>query len=477
MDSIIEMEMKRWKVPGMAVAIVYHGKVVFSQGYGVRETGKPEKVDEHTLFAIGSNTKAFTGTLVSMLELRGNLSADDRVSKFIPDFLLMDSMAGKYATIADMLSHRAGFKTFAGDFVAWGSSYSTADLIYRLRYLQPSYDYRTRFGYFNMGYAVTGEILKRATGKDWHTLVKEMILSPLGMTHTLTSTNDLLLQKNVASPHTYNDKEEVISIPHRNIDNIAPCGSILSSVSDMSKWLLYQLDTLNAPIQRQAIWNTWKARTLIFTGLPNAQTPGRQHFGNYGLGWFLNDYHGKLLISHSGGVDGMLSRCGFLPEEGFGVVILTNYDDQELFECLFYKILDAYLGTSDMDHCRKAYEQFTYFKEKREEEKKLLLSRIDPKAKIPGNIKNSFPGKYHNTHYGEITVQPEKDHYQMRFSAHPNLIGKLLYLGPDEFYLTYNDPEFRWSILHLDLKGGNVSGLTLSLPDFLETGDYDFRKK
>lgn len=477
MDSLIEAEMNKWNVPGLAVGIIHKGTLVYAKGFGVKEIGKNDPVDENTLFAVGSNTKAFTGTMMSMLELQGKLSLSDKVRKYLPDFRLMDSTADAACNLTDILCHRVGFQTFAGDFVAWGSHLTTTQLIHRLRYLKPTYDFRTRYGYFNMGFVTAGEVMRQVTGKEWHSLVKEMILEPLGMKRTFPSTKDIFSDKNVAIPHTYNDKGEIIPIPYRNIDNIAACGSLNSCVTDMAKWLIYQLDTANTPIPRQAIWNTWKAQTLLFTGLPNAMTPGAQHFGNYSLGWFLNDYYGKLLISHSGGVDGMLSRCGFMPEAGFGVVVLTNYDDQDLFECLFYKILDAYFEVNLMDHCRKSWEQYSYFKEKRDGKWEKIRKRIQPSLKIPASVRNQLAGKYHHPHYGEAEIIFDKVNISLRFSGHPGLIGSLSWLGDNEFLILFNDPMYKWAVLPINMKGSSLTGFTLDLPDFLEMGDYEFMKK
>ncbi len=476
LDAYIEKEMLRWKIPGLAVAIVKDGKVILSKGYGIKETGKPGKVDENTLFAIASNSKAYTGTLMAVLENQGKLSLADKVKKYIPDFTLMDSLSGTQCNLIDLLSHRIGYRTFDGDFVAWGTSYSSEELIHKLRYIKPAYDFRTRYGYFNMGFVTAGGVMQKITGKTWNELVKEIILDPLGMKRTFASITEIEKDGNVASPHTYNELGKVVKIPYRNLDNIAACGALNSSVSDCAKWLLYQMDTTNFPIKRQCIRATWKGHAVVSNGIPNRQTPGAQHFGMYGMGWFLSDYYGKLLIHHSGGADGMLSKSGFIPELDLGIVVLTNYDDQDLFEALFYDILDSYFMPEKTNHSGRSFDQFNYFLDKRNEEWKKVSERAAKKTKMPPVVKTGILGKYFNTHYGCVEILNEKNELVVNFQGHKNLKGYLTFLGGNEFLITYNDPCFRWAVVPFELNGKVVSSLKLDLPDFLDMLVYEFRR-
>ena len=138
LDSYIERGMKQWQIPGLAIAIVKDGKVVLSKGYGVRELGKEDKVDENTLFIIASNSKLFTGTSLAKLDYEKKLSLNDKVTQYIPWFKLYDSASTKLVNIKDMLCHRLGTKTFQGDFTFWDSNLPKDSIIWKMRYLKPA---------------------------------------------------------------------------------------------------------------------------------------------------------------------------------------------------------------------------------------------------------------------------------------------------------------------------------------------------
>lgn len=137
LDSYIERGMKQWQIPGLAIAIVKDGKVLLSKGFGVRELGKEEKVDENTLFIIASNSKLFTGTALAKAEFDKKLSLNDNVTQYIPWFRLYDSNSTRLANIRDMLSHRIGLKTFQGDFTFWDSNLPKDSILWKMRYLKP----------------------------------------------------------------------------------------------------------------------------------------------------------------------------------------------------------------------------------------------------------------------------------------------------------------------------------------------------
>src|SRR6476661_2931420 len=155
-DAFANKVMDTWHGPGMAIAIVKDDKVVLAKGYGVRELGKPDKVDENTLFAIASNTKAFTAASLAILVDEGKVRWDDRVTKFLPDFRLYDPWVSSQMTIRDLLSHRSGLDTFSGDLLWYDTTYTTDEIIRRARYLKPVSDFRTRYGYQNLMFITAG---------------------------------------------------------------------------------------------------------------------------------------------------------------------------------------------------------------------------------------------------------------------------------------------------------------------------------
>jgi CubicO group peptidase (beta-lactamase class C family) len=179
LDGYIIRGLVDWQIPGLAVAVVKDGKVEFIKGYGVREAGKPDRVDENTLFMIGSNTKAFTATALALLEGEKKLSLDDKVRKWLPAFTLHDTLAAREANLRDMLSHRVGMKTFQGDFMYWTSDLSRREVIQKFGALPPTYGFRSRYGYCNAAFLVAGEVIPAAAGVSWEAFVRDRILKPL----------------------------------------------------------------------------------------------------------------------------------------------------------------------------------------------------------------------------------------------------------------------------------------------------------
>jgi CubicO group peptidase (beta-lactamase class C family) len=190
-----------WKVPGFAIAIVKDDQVVFAKGYGVLELGKTPAVDENTLFAIASNSKAFTAAALAILVDEGKVKWDDKVTKYLPSFELYDPYVTHELTIRDLLSHRSGLATFGGDLLWYESEYSRDEILRRIRFLKPTSSFRSRFGYQNVLFLAAGEVVAKVTGKSWDEFVRERFFGPLGMKRTVTSHADLLNSSNVAIPH------------------------------------------------------------------------------------------------------------------------------------------------------------------------------------------------------------------------------------------------------------------------------------
>ncbi len=184
-DDYVNKAIKDWDVPGVAIAVVKDDKIVFAKGYGVREIGKPDKVDERTIFAIGSSSKAFTAAAIAMLVDEGKLKWDDPATKYLPGFQLYDPYATRELTVRDLLSHRVGLER--GDYLWYASSYDRSEILRRIRYLKPSTSLRSHFGYQNIMFLAAGQIVPSVTGKEWDDFVRDRIFVPLDMKASGTS--------------------------------------------------------------------------------------------------------------------------------------------------------------------------------------------------------------------------------------------------------------------------------------------------
>ncbi|HEX2081749.1 MAG TPA: serine hydrolase [Longimicrobium sp.] len=351
LEAYVEQGMRDWGVPGLALAVVKDDSVVFSRGFGTRTLGRSEPVDEHTAFAIASTTKAFTATAIAMLVDEGKVRWDDPVSLHLPGFRLSDPGLAGELTVRDLLSHRTGLPT--SDFLWYASGSDTDEIMRRMRFLRPFAPPRTRYMYNNLAYMLAGQVVRSASGMPWDEFVRRRILEPLGMRETLTGYAGLQARGNVASPHLEVD-DRVQPIPYRDFDNIGPAGSMNSSVHDVAKWIRFQLAggraggerLLSEAQHREMLTPQFLVPTASF--YPAARL-ARPHFTAYGLGWFLQDYHGRQLAMHTGSIDGMSALVALVPEERLGLVVFINLDHAELRHALMYRIVDAYLGVPPRD--------------------------------------------------------------------------------------------------------------------------------
>ena len=343
-DAYVAKAMEAWGIPGVAVAIVQGDSVMMAKGYGVKELGKPGRVDGHTLFAIGSNTKTTTASLIAMLVDEGKMRWDDPVWKYLPNFRVADAYVSREATIRDLLSHRTDL---ANDNAVWyGSTLTRSQVVEKLRYLKPEFGFRSRYSYNNLMVAVAGEAAAAAAGTTWETLIQQRLFSPLGMMSSLTSSRMLTPESNVAAPHMmFRGKQ--ISIAHRDASNVGPAGSVYSSAADLAQYLRMHLG--NGVYEGKRLISEQgeaQIRALVSpTGNgPTFRTDTTDSFLGYGLGWYLDDFRGHPVVGHTGAIDGMLSDLRMLPNEQVGVVVLTNYQPHSMHQALIHHIFDVVLG-------------------------------------------------------------------------------------------------------------------------------------
>ncbi|WP_128544680.1 serine hydrolase [Larkinella soli] len=475
LDAYIARGMKEWEIPGLAVAVVKDGKVVVSKGYGVREAGKSELVDENTLFLIASNTKLFTGTALATLEEEKKLSLNDRVTRYLPGYALYDPHATQLVTLRDLLCHRLGTKTFQGDFTFWDSNLSRAEVIRRMRLLKPTGQFRQDYGYCNSGFVTAGEVLAKVTGQPWEQYVERQILKPLGMTNTYMLTSGVADRPNVARPYT-TSFGPLNRIPYDNVDNLGPAGSMVSCVKDLTKWLLMQLDSGRYEGKRILPWSVIQ-KTRDGNILVNSRASRRYptHFAAYGLGVFMTDYNGKQVYWHTGGAFGFVTNTCFVPEAGLGISILTNQDNQSFFEALRYQILDAYLNVPYTDRSRTA-RALTLPQIKEEKEQVAALQERVARKKRPSRPLAAYAGTYGNELYGTIRISTEGDALKVTFENHPTLTARLDYMDGEEFRLTYSNQAFGIFPAKFTTGGNAVEAVEIKASDFVEYDPYTFTK-
>ena len=406
-DAYAEKAMKDWKVPGMAIAIVRNDSVVFAKGYGVRKVGDPAPVDPHTVFAIGSSTKAFTSAAVAMLVDDGKMKWDALITCYLPGFEMYDPYASRELTVRDALSHRSGLAR--GDFMWYAADYSRDEVLRRVRYLKPSWSFRSNFGYQNIMYLAAGQAAAAAYGggHDWDTLIRERIFAPLGMKESSTSVRALSSLPNVAQPYAELDGA-VTFVPYANIDNIGPAGSINSTVLDMAQWLRLQLGDGKLGgkqiVSSANLSQTHTAQTVMKYELPWSLYFPEARLMSYGMGWFLNDYKGSIAVHHGGNIDGMSSLVAMLPDQKLGVVVLTNMNGSLLPFVMAHRVFDDQLKLPPTDFSG----QMRIKTDSLDRRARDAAAKVEA-ARVPNThatlALEKYAGTYTDSLYGDMTVR------------------------------------------------------------------------
>jgi len=467
-DDYANTVMTTWKGPGMAIAVIKDDKTVLAKGYGVRELGKPDKVDENTLFAIASNTKAFTTASLAILVDEGKLGWNDKVAKYLPDFQMYDPWVTSELTIRDIVSHRSGLDTFSGDLLWYDTTYSTDEMLRRVRYLKPVSSFRTRYGYQNLMYIAAGRIVEKVSGKPWADFVRERILTPLGMNRTTTSVRDM--KDNFAIPH--NESGGTLrALPVGFLDNAIGAVRLNSSVSDLSKWVRLQLGrgTFEGKkiFSEAQSWQMWQPNTLQPISEAAWKNNPTRHFNAYAMGWGTYDYYGRKIINHSGGLDGMLSYTVLIPEENVGFVILTN-NESPSFQIMMNKIRDVFVNAPKRDWNEEAKSVMAANKTtETEEAKKVDAARVSgtkPTLAMP-----AYAGTYTSQMYGDVTVTEENGKLVMRLGPAPNFVADLEHWHYDTYQIkwrpsvNYNFP--RGFVTFTIDKNGKTDQLKIDQPN------------
>ena len=349
-DQYVAQAVKDWHVTGLAIAVVSDDSLVFARGYGVMDVRKPTPVNEHTRFAIGSTTKTMTSAALGMLVDEGKLHWDDRVIDILPDFRLYDPYATRETTIRDLMTHRTGLP---GTDLFWAREpFTMAEMIHRLRYVKPATSFRSTMEYQNVTFGIGGAIIEKVSFMPWDAFIRQHILEPLGMRETEPLVASIVGGANVATPHAPSGDTAIV-VPIRSTDAIAPAGSVWSSVSDMSKWMRFILDSGRVGSKRLIKPETFTELVTPQIRAPMslypALTASRPHGFSYGLGWFIQDYQGETVWMHTGSIDGMSAIIGLMPDRRTGVYVLANLDHAELRHALMYKVFDLYAGNPERD--------------------------------------------------------------------------------------------------------------------------------
>jgi CubicO group peptidase (beta-lactamase class C family) len=489
-DTLVERTLKTFDVPGIAVAVVKDGKIIHAKGYGVRSLNTMQKVDEHTLFGIASNSKAFTSAALGILIDEGKLSWDDKVTDIVPEFKMYNPYVTEDFTVKDLLTHRSGLGLGAGDLMFWpdSNSFTKKDIIHNLRYLKQVSNFRTKYDYDNLLYIVAGEVVARVSGTSWENFVETRIMQPLDMKETATSFKRVKDKTNVIDPHApVEGKVKVIRRDWSEVANSA--GGIYSNITDMSKWIIMQMnngkygDGLTKSIFSETVHEEmWTPQTIIPVRGPTAYNT---HFSAYGLGWFLSDVKGYLQATHTGGLAGIVTQVTLIPELKLGIIVFTNQQSGAAFTAITNTIKDSYLGVKGNDRIKQQHDRVV----KNEAEAAKITGDIwkDIEAQQKSNtvLKDAglFTGTYNDKWFGDIVISQKNGKLWFDSKRSFLLTGDMFTYKGNTFIVKWTDRTLDAdAFVQFDLdntgKANHVKMNAISpLTDFsFDFQDLDFRR-
>ncbi len=456
LDEIVQQTMEQSGVPGMAVSVVSDGETVYSKGFGVREVGRSEQVEDDTVFQIASISKPVGSTAVAGAVEAGEVEWDDRIVEYLPDFKLSDPDSTAEVTIADMYSHRSGLPGQAGNDLE-GLGYDRNQILERLRF-EPVAPIRTQYSYSNFGLTAGAEAVARATGMTWEELVETEVYEPLGMTDSSSSFSDYKAAENRAWTHVEVDGEWEAKFV-RQPDAQSPAGGVSSTASDMARWMEFQLSSDSEALLA--------AHTPQVLSRPPETAESRPGF--YGFGWNMaTDAGGQVRINHSGAFAiGAATNVSLLPALDLGITVLTNGQPIGAAESVASTFMDvAEFGRTQFEWYPLISAQFAPLLEN----ESVLADRQPPANAKPAGPDSDYTGTYANEYFGDLKIESRD--------------GKLIsLLGPDQEPIelkhwnanrfSYFPPEENGpSLVTFRPKSGSAQSVTFELYDSEGLGTF-----
>ena len=403
-EAEINKILKDNNAAGVAVAVVEKNKVIFAKGFGYRDVENKLSVTANTQFAIGSCTKAFTASVLGILQKEKSIDFDKPVTTYLPDLKFYTSDLTNHITLRDMMSHRTGLPRHD---LSWYIAPDTRDnLVKRIQYMEPSAELRQTWQYNNFMYLLQGVVGEKLTGKSWEANVESKIFSKIGMTNSNFSVKDLANYKEPALGYNVIKDSVIHKTPYYDIAGMGPAGSINSTVMDMSQWLKVwinggKLDTVEI-IPASYITEAISSQMIMAPGTPTTEKPDIQ-FSNYGFAWMMASYKGHYRVEHGGNIDGFSASTSFFPSDSIGIVVLVNQNGSSVPSIVRNTITDRVLGLKYFDWNADMLKAKAKAKEKAKEAEKASTSNQVNNTK-PSHVLSEYAGVYSNDAYGKFEI-------------------------------------------------------------------------
>lgn len=407
-DSLLKQILKDQYVAGFAVAVVKGDEVIYSNGFGYRDVENKKPVTPNTLFAIGSSTKAFTASLLGLLQKDGKLTFEDKAVNLLPQLHFYSEEMNNQITLRDLMAHRTGLSRYDFSWLLFNTA-NRDSIIARVKYMKPTAAVRQKWYYNNFMYLAQGMIVERLSGKTWEQNIKEKFFIPLEMNSSNTDLKTFQNDSDASLPYTTIKGKEIKKVDYYNINGMGPAGSINSSVNDLTNWLKvwisggrYQKKEI---LPSSYIAEAASSQMVMDGGLPSAQKD--VYFDNYGLGWMLSSYRGHYMVEHGGNINGFSASVAFFPTDKIGIVVLTNQNQSHVPDVVRNSIADRIFNLKTIDwngDAKKAAAEALAANLSKKEIKKTPILNTTPSHPL-----KDYVGSFDNPAYGVIKISLEKN--------------------------------------------------------------------
>ncbi len=413
LEKDLNAVLEETKAPGFSVAIVEGDKIIYAKGFGYSDYENKIPADANTLYAIGSCSKAFTSSILGQLRADDKISFDDSPIKYVPDLKFYNDDMNKDIIIKDLMSHRTGLPRH--DYAWYLFPTNNKDsLLQRIEYQEPFTGVRKQWYYNNFMFLAQGVIAERITGKSWEENIRERFFKPLGMTRSNVSIKELAQSSNAAIGYELKNDSIISRMDYYDIAGMSPAGSINSSVTDMSNWLITWINGgkfKNKQLLPEAyVSEAMSSQMVVSGGLPDEEVPG-VHLSNYGYAWSLSSYKGHYQVQHGGAIDGFLANATFFPSDSIGIIVLANQNGSPVPGLVRNMVADRMLKTQKTGWLEK----FRTQKEKSEEGPKPESASTKISNTAPSHVLQDYTGKYSHPGYGEFSIAKQNDSLFVKF--------------------------------------------------------------
>jgi CubicO group peptidase (beta-lactamase class C family) len=455
LEQEIKTLIESYETVGLSISVVKNNQIVYSKGFGYRDLENKLPVNENTVFPIASCSKAFTASLLGILDFQEKISLKDKPSLHIPKLEFHNSQMDNLISIDDLLSHKSGLGELDGTLVLFPEK-NIPDVIEKLKYIKPEGKVKDSWIYSNMGYTLAGGIVEQVTGMSWEENLGNNIFDPLDMVNSCTDMASMKETSNYSYGYGLS-KGEIKKVLYEECHNYKPAGGVRSSSKDMGNWMIAWLNNGRFNGEQVLPQDFVRNATNMHNIRPNENEENAFLFGD-GFGWRMESNGGHYKVYHGGNTSGFSSLVLTYPFQKLGITVLTNQTNSILPYLIGDIVKNRMLDLPRTD--LKDYPVIVNDIYVPSEIRKELNSENKPTHNL-----SSFEGKYANQGYGTIEIQLDKGNLYAIYPTYQFFLEHLYYnvfvMKPTKEISQVMNPEFA---LNFGINNkGEISSFTINL--------------